>query len=188
MSRSLAAGVIFLSSVFSAYAPVTAAEVPAPAPQSTTNYNFPVCHDHTGTAAAYLPNDIGLDRPWVVHFGVRYLDQENIQDPVVFYDPDEIQNLSKAALDFTFAHECFHLSSGDAYRAYEIINSGERLSRRDMHDEEDAADCHAARRMRHEFSYSVEDLRSALEEINSFTRMGNRTAHIIDCYNSPVIS
>ena len=188
MSRPLAAGLIFLTNIFSAHAPVMAEEAPAPALQTSTDYDFPACFDHRGAPATYLPNDIGLDKPWAIYFGARYLDQRNIEDPVIFYDPDHMETLSKAALDFIFAHECFHLASGDAYRAYEAMNTSERPGRDEMQEQEDAADCNAANRMREEFNYTEEEMRGAIESISGVMNIRKRIPSIMACYQTPVVS
>ena len=187
MSKSLAASIIFLTSVFTGHAPAVAEEAPQPVAQTGTDYNFPACFDHRGTPVRYLRNDIGLDSPWVFNFGTRYLDQRNIEDPVIFYDPDLMQTQTKVAIDFTLAHECYHFSSGDTYRAYEIMNTRERPTRDEMQEQEDAADCNAAHRMRDEFGYTTDDLQTIsplLKAIGASREISTRIPKIIACYQN----
>lgn len=90
--------------------------------------------------------------------------------------------MSPVERDFTLAHECYHLSSGDARQVYEhgIPDSGQDTF-------EDNADCDAAGRMREEFHYTAEDMRTLeplIRRATTYRKEDARVTHVMDCYNA----
>lgn len=153
--------------------------------------NFPSCTDQRGETVQYLENDTVDIRPSVSKIAVRYLNQSPISQPAIIYDVAFLQGLSRLEFDFTMAHECYHLSSGDAYRAYQYYNETlEFQTRGDLQNIEDDADCRAAIRMREEFGYSRADIESLEPFINRMTSRRKEEArmqNILACYEEDVL-
>src|SRR5688500_15742799 len=109
MARIGMAGASILS-VFMALAVPAAAQPLAPPPVVEP---FPACYDNEGTPVRYISDDEIRITPWVFFAGARYLSSNPIAEPAIVYEPDKIAPLSPVQRAFVFAHECYHLSSGD---------------------------------------------------------------------------
>lgn len=127
------------------------------------------CNDDRGTAVRLLNSD-SEDNPYYISMiNVRYLDQANIAGPSIIYDEDFVKQLSPIQLQFTMAHECYHLSSGDARAAYEHLNfTGKAQSRDELQHIENDADCGALNYMQTQMGYARKDFDS---EINALFHM-----------------
>lgn len=152
---------------------------------------FPSCTDHRGETVQYIErHDVDV-KPSVSKIAVRYLNEKDIADPAIIYDEDFLQGLSRLEFDFTMAHECYHLSSGDAYRAYQYYNETlEFQTRGELQNIEDDADCRAAIRMREEFGYSRADIESLEPFINRMTSRRKEEArmqNILACYGEDAL-
>jgi|AntRauTorcE11897_2_1112592.scaffolds.fasta_scaffold01249_3 hypothetical protein len=132
-----------------------------------SDYDFPACTDKRGEEVAYLRADKIPVHPYVMEAGARYLETDPISKPAIFYEHAFFEDLASVARDFSFAHECYHLSSGDAIRAYEHKKEhGYYKNREDHQVIEDKADCHATGRLKNEFGYTAKDLDVVEEAID----------------------
>jgi len=115
----------------------------------------PVCYDHTGAQAQIINSD--NHSAVVMYANIRYLDAQNIADPAILINERFWNNLSDVQKAFTLAHECYHLSSGDAHAIYsDLQSSGIKQSRDDMLQFEDDADCSAAQMLTQNYGYSAD--------------------------------
>jgi len=150
-----------------------------------TEYDFPACVDHTGTPVQYIDNDTIDIHPGIAYIGVRYLKTDPISQPAIIYKRDFLHQLSPFAFDFTMAHECYHLQSGDAFKAYlHHQETGGFQSRRELQQFEDDADCYAAHDLIVNHGYNYEQVREGINAPNAFGRrlsMSDRAALILEC-------
>lgn len=160
-------------------------------PLSTTSDDsmFPLCIDISGDRAEYFSKDEIDIRPSVAYAGARYRDAENQSGPLIIYDQSFIDGLTDVQRDFSFAHECAHLSTGDAVVAYQNYLADRSFGRKDMQDMEDRADCLAVYRMRDEFGYNAEHMREVYDLILDVERAGAAQARwdkIVHCYGEDI--
>lgn len=182
MARIGMAGASILTTLFMAFS-VPAAAQPQPVPVVEP---FPACHDSQGTPVRYVSDDDINVVPWVFFAGARYLSANPIAEPAIVYEPDKIDPLSPVQRAFVFAHECYHLSSGDAREVYRYRNEGRSFPADRDEIIEANADCDAARRMRSEYRFTAEDM-LGLHDMIRRAHSGDdeeRMAHIMACYNS----
>ncbi|MGM0421705.1 MAG: hypothetical protein ACQEQL_01245 [Pseudomonadota bacterium] len=133
-----------------------------------SDYDFPACTDKRSEEVVYLRADKVHIHPYVMEAGARYLETNPISKPAIFYEYEFFEELPSVARDFSFAHECYHLSSGDALSAYEYKQKHDDYKEReDMMEVEDRADCHAAGRLKNEFGYTAKDLEVLEKAIDS---------------------
>lgn len=119
MRNSIAAvtAALALHSIFSIHS-AAALEDNSPTGDVTNEYSFPACTDISGEQAKYVSRDDIDITPGVAYAGARYLDAETQSGPLIIYNQNFYDNLSPVQRDFTFAHECAHLNTGDAVQAY----------------------------------------------------------------------
>ena len=152
---------------------------------------FPACTDGQGTVVRYVSTQENIPiSPLVFYAGARYLQTNPLAHPAIVYDPEFLAPLTPIERDFTLAHECYHLSSGDALMVYNYIETHHRyLPRAQTEIIERNADCDAARRMRDEYRYSAEDMAVLRNVIRSVTprpaQQEERMAHIMACFTAP---
>ena len=199
MSKSRTAlAAILLSSLFNVHS------VAAYAPQDQQIYNpvsfnqkneaqsFPECKDHNGQPVKYV-NSRDYSG-FIIYANVRYLDTDPISNPAIIYNAHFIESLSKLERDFTMAHECYHLSSGDAYKAYEDLALGIKRDRDSdiiMRKMEDDADCAATRELRTDYGYSVESIENLYNLFDRFENgpeLERRMNLVRECANIPEAS
>lgn len=154
-------------------------------PQSVTTFDFPACTDHTGTSVQYINSDMIDIRPSIAYIGVRYIETDPISQPAIIYKQDFLSALSPFAFDFTMAHECYHLKSGDAYKAYDHYQeTGRFQSRKELQDFEDDADCYAARYLILNSGYNYGRIQEGINTPHAFSNrldMSDRAALILQC-------
>lgn len=152
-------------------------------------YTPPQCLDERGVEVGYANTKDHDIKPWAINIGARYLDHENIENPVIAYTPQFVKSLSKLEWDFTREHECFHFTSGDARKLYKIlVNSGEKPERKDFMEIEDNADCHALDILLDELGYSLEDTKALVtffkRGVGDYAdRAQSRYDRALACYN-----
>ncbi|HEU4839686.1 MAG TPA: hypothetical protein VFS88_09815 [Micavibrio sp.] len=150
---------------------------------------FPACADDHGARVTYMTDDQyqrqARGQIYTIMFAAaRYMNADTAQEPVIGYSAPFIDSINQSAGRFVFLHECFHLSSGDARKAYLSIQGGGEKAKREM---EDNADCSAATRMRDEFHASEEEMFSIAPMIDAVSsgRGAERMADIMACYRAP---
>lgn len=157
-------------------------------------YAYPVCYDDAQDRAEYLMRDEprAKDTIFTSYAGARYLDEDLLFEPAILYNPDIFNDQPDIVLDFVFAHECYHLNSGDARMAYTYLRDGDRNTPPEgwSDDIEIQADCDASRRMRDEFHYTALDM-SRLLPIIMDTTSGRkekqaRLDNIETCYGEDI--
>ncbi len=138
---------------------------------------FPACSDDRGETVTYhSEDDPTIDyKGMVMYAGARYLDLDTISTPVIIYDESFLDGAPQVMLDFTMAHECFHLSSGDARYAYEADLTGVSMSGDEKFRLENRANCSAAHDLRDIWGYKPEDVSVLESEMRA--RMSNRHAN-----------
>ncbi len=149
---------------------------------------YPTCHDSFGTPVQYVDIQTEHDVTRRVNIaGARYLnfEQEQFESPAIVLDTDYLSSLSSIEQDFIFAHECYHLSSGDAREMYHNhIYLGIRMDRSFTRKIELDADCHAARILRNNgYNYSdIEDIQELLRGTTANSRLEERINNINACF------
>lgn len=135
------ATVLSLSICFSANAQSGAA-----LPQTdATTYDFPECHDSQGEKVNYFYEGEVYNKHTIYIAGARYLNETPLSQPAIFYAPQYFDQMSQIERDFSFAHECHHLESGDALYNYVYYrDTGRDLPPKEKRRIEDNADRAAA--------------------------------------------
>ncbi len=164
--------------------------VKPPQESNVLRRNFSRYTDHRGEEGRYVDvNSVSLSQD-IFLIAVRYLDQNPISKPVIAYEIDFLNSLSDVEFDFTLEHERYHLTSGDAFRAYKYYEEHNKYqTRRDLQAIEDDADAHAARQLKRQFNYSradVESLRPLINRVTSQYQQDERMKNILVCYDESV--
>lgn len=181
MARFGVAGASILTGLFMALAVPAAAQPMAP----PVAESFPACYDSAGTPVRYVSDEEVNVVPWVFFAGARYLNASTVTEPAIVYEPEKIAALSPVGRAFVFAHECYHLSSGDAMEAYRQQNETGRYFTEEKREIIEAnADCDAAHRLRDEYRFTLSDIESLHDLIRRVHSDDDekRIAHIMACY------
>lgn len=146
----------------------------------------PVCYDHTGAQAQIINSD--NHSAVVMYANIRYLDAQNIADPAILINERFWNSLSDIQKGFTIAHECYHLSSGDAHAIYsDLQSSGIKQSRDDMLQFEDDADCSAAQMLTQNYGYSADimnEIHPLVDRVSNRRETVRRMENIRQCAES----
>lgn len=180
---------MILAAILMASPAMTASVQPVPGSHpALAGYDIPACTDNQGQNVRYVSTKDKSITPLVFVAGARYLNSDRLSQPAIFYDPKVFKAESTLVRDFVFAHECYHLSSGDVHNAYEHKHEhGRHLSSTAQETLEYDADCHAAYRMKHEFGYALSDMAELRTIVNMTTPTGKqetRMQDIIACFNN----
>lgn len=143
-----------------------------------------VCNDHIGQRALILDTSeySGPFRVYVA--GVRYLETAPISIPAIILDMKKFKAMSSLEKQFTLAHECYHLASGDAYHTYEMLSFNIKVPKEEDISMELDADCHAAKKIRELGIYTYANYSRLKYFISSYTsssRLNERLTNLQRC-------